>query len=110
MTRNHPNVTHGRSKTAEYLVWKSMRYRCSDPSNKSWNRYGGKGIVVCEAWREDFPAFFAHVGPRPTPKHTIDRFPNRNGNYEPGNVRWATRSEQELNKDPYKRGPRKKTA
>lgn len=102
------NETHGGSYRPEYLVWKSMRYRCSDPRHKSWKDYGAKGVSVCPAWRNDFAAFFAHIGPRPTSRHTIDRFPNRRGNYEPGNVRWATRSEQELNKDPYLRGPKKK--
>lgn len=64
-------------------------------------------MVVCSEWQNDFGAFLAYVGPRPTSKHTIDRYPNRNGNYEPGNVRWATRNEQELNKDAYVRGPAK---
>ena len=51
-----------------------------------------------EGWRHDFPAFFAHVGPRPSPEYSIDRWPNKDGNYEPGNVRWATREEQGSNK------------
>lgn len=100
----HANTTHGGSRSQEYLHWKAMRYRCSKPTDKSYPRYGGRGITVCEKWENNFAAFFADMGPKPSPEHTLDRYPNRHGNYEPGNVRWATRSEQELNKDPFRRG------
>lgn len=77
--------------------WRAMRYRCSDPKEKY---YHGRGVTVCERWQKSFTDFIADVGPRPSPKHSIDRYPNRNGNYEPGNVRWATMSEQNYNRRP----------
>lgn len=85
------------SRTVEYATWMRMRHRCENPSNKRWNRYGGRGISVCAEWRHSFAAFFASVGPRPSPQHSLDRI-NNNGNYEPGNCRWATRSQQSSNK------------
>lgn len=104
----HANTTHGGSYRAEYTHWKAMRYRCSKKTDVSYPLYGAKGVSVCARWQNSFADFLADVGPKPTPKHTLDRYPNRKGNYEPGNVRWATRSEQELNKDRYQRGPKKK--
>lgn len=89
---------HGLSRTPEYLSWAAMRQRCNDPKNKSFSHYGGRGIRVCEAWDESFTAFLADVGPRPSLDHSLDRWPDVNGNYEPDNVRWATRSEQQRNK------------
>jgi len=68
-----------------------MRTRCANLNN---SRYGGRGIKVYLAWVDNFDAFFEYVGPRPSPDHSLDRFPNNDGNYEPGNVRWATRIEQ----------------
>lgn len=99
--------THGHTSGAlrkhggspEYVCWRSMIDRCTNPNYEGWSRYGGRGIAVCAAWLSSFEAFFEHVGPRPSSKHSIDRFPNRNGNYEPGNVRWATAKEQILNRD-----------
>lgn len=73
-----------------------MRQRCTDPSASGYRYYGGRGITVCGRWRESFDAFLADMGPRPSPKHSIDRV-NNNGNYEPGNCRWATAHEQHLN-------------
>lgn len=83
-------------KRTEYTVWMSMRTRCKNPNSKSYHNYGGRGIKVCELWN-DFETFLVDVGPRPSPSHTLDRFPNPNGDYEPGNVRWATRVEQARN-------------
>lgn len=96
--RSERATTHGKHRTPEYRVWAHMIARCENPKIKGWHNYGGRGIRVCEEWRESFPAFLAYVGERPSPKHSIDRWPNNDGNYEPGNVRWAaTMSEQHLN-------------
>lgn len=86
-----------RKEIPEYNVWKGMRARCERTTNADYPYYGGRGIRVCERW-SNFLLFFADVGPRPTSQHTIDRYPNNDGNYEPGNVRWATRREQGRNK------------
>ncbi len=88
--------THGSSRTGIYWVWSGMIQRCCNPKSKYFHNYGGRGITVCREWRESFEAFQASVGPRPSPKHTIDRIDNERG-YEPGNVRWSTRKEQNNN-------------
>lgn len=90
---DHTGPTY-RTQPREYRVWSSMLTRCCNPKFKDWHLYGGRGITVCEEWMRSFAAFFQHVGPRPSRQHSIDRFPNGDGNYEPGNVRWATASEQ----------------
>lgn len=74
-----------------------MRRRCTKRQRPEWQHYGRRGIRVCNEWMNDFPAFFAHVGPRPSLEHSIDRIDNDRG-YEPGNVRWATPKEQGRNK------------
>lgn len=76
--------------------WKSMRFRCYDPKAKHYMHYGGRGIIVCERWIHSFENFLADMGDRPDGA-SLDRFPNLNGNYEPGNCRWATRHEQREN-------------
>jgi len=83
-------IKHGMRKEPEYRVWVGMKDRCYNPRNPQWMRWGGRGIKVCDEWRDDFMAFFRYVGKRPSAKHSIDRWPNNDGNYEPGNVRWAT--------------------
>lgn len=70
--------------------------RCTRAKNRAYNRYGGRGITVCQEWRDSFEAFLRDVGPRPSASHSIDRI-NNEGNYEPGNVRWATWSTQRHN-------------
>jgi hypothetical protein len=73
-----------------------MITRCENPNVHNYASYGGRGVRVCSAWRGDFAAFLAHVGRRPSPQHSIDRIDN-DGNYEPGNVRWATTAQQNRN-------------
>lgn len=88
-------TVHGGTGTVEYRIWMGMKARCADLEDES---YGGRGIRVCERWLESFAAFLEDMGPRPSPEHSIDRFPNQNGNYEPGNCRWATAKEQGRNR------------
>ena len=88
-------VTHGMCYSPEYSSWNSMRCRCNNPNRKDYARYGGRGIKVCPQW-DDFRVFYADVGPRPSLQHSLERI-NHKGNYEPGNVRWATSIEQANN-------------
>lgn len=89
-----PSTNLWKAHPKEYNSWLAMRRRCYDEGDQSYKRYGGRGVTVCQRWRESFAAFLEDVGPAPSSRHTIDRHPNTRGNYEPGNVRWATKSEQ----------------
>lgn len=100
------NLKHGGtrrlvSRTPEYEVWCHMKQRCLNPKNPKYRNYGGRNITVYLKWLDKehgFENFYRYIGPRPSSVYSLDRYPNVNGNYEPGNVRWATQLEQQNNK------------
>jgi hypothetical protein len=96
----NPNRRHGAFNNGDsdpvYWVWSSMKARCLNPKDSHFAHYGGRGITVCERWRQSFAAFRDDMGPRPEGLE-IDRI-NNDGNYEPGNCRWTTRSVQATNR------------
>lgn len=92
-------------KTVEYMAWCSMRQRCNNPTGRDYPDYGGRGIKVCSRW-DHFILFLHDMGLRPSPEHSLDRI-NNDGNYEPSNCRWATKSEQMSNRRSYTHGPTK---
>lgn len=93
---------HGMSSSAEYGIWRTMISRCHDENTKSYPDYGGRGIAVCERWRNSFIAFHADMGPRPSSEHSLDRRDNDLG-YFPGNVFWRTSVEQNNNRSSNRR-------
>lgn len=100
------NGTHRRSRTVEYNSWGAMIRRCYNPKNNKFQYYGAKGVIVCDRWLTSFENFLADMGLRPPDKQSIDRFPDRDGNYEPTNCRWANHSEQNINRRKRKRRPK----
>ncbi len=98
----HPAIgnreTHGQSGTRLYRVWEAMRHRCYNPKCSAYDRYGGRGISVCPQWKESFEVFYYWAIANGYADHlTIDRYPDKDGNYEPGNCRWATYAQQTRN-------------
>lgn len=87
---------HGGTGSAEYRAWQLIKRRCYNPNDEKYPHYGGRGIQVCERWRNSFPNFLADMGPRPSPLHSIDR-KDVNGNYTLANCQWATDIEQMRN-------------
>jgi len=98
-TKHGHTINHKPSRT--HCLWTHMLGRCENPKHQFFRNYGGRGIKACERWRGEhgFENFLADMGERPTGM-SLDRFPNNNGNYEPGNCRWATRKQQAANKRP----------
>lgn len=94
--RVRANKVHGYWNKPEYAVWQAIVQRCCNHGNKYFHNYGGRGIGICPEWSESFAKFIADVGPRPSPEMLIERVDNSRG-YEPGNVVWASRKEQQRN-------------
>lgn len=103
MKGNSIHFIHGHARASgvspEYKAWVHMRDRCYNPKNKDYHNYGGRGVMVCEQWRDSFESFLEHVGLKPDwATGGLDRINNETGHYEPGNVRWATKKQQNNNR------------
>jgi hypothetical protein len=90
-------ATQNNEKTPEFSAWQDMKARCLNSNHKCFHRYGGRGITVYSEWIDSFEKFISYIGLRPSNKYSLDRI-NNDGNYEPGNVRWATKKEQSNNR------------
>lgn len=89
-------IIHGQYQSSEYYAWQHIKDRCYNLKNKRYKDYGGRGITVCDRWKDSFENFLADMGPKPSNKHSIDRIDN-DGNYEPKNCKWSTATEQARN-------------
>lgn len=96
MSNPRGNIKHGGHGTLTYARWKSMMQRCHQPSATNFKHYGAKGIIVCDRWK-DFAQFRDDIGDCPSREYTLDRIENAKG-YEPGNCRWATKTDQNRNR------------
>lgn len=107
--RSCGNTKHGNDRpgkqSPEYSAWAQAKNRCRSTSDPQWKNYGGRGIEMCDRWADSFELFLLDMGKRPNgvmPSgraiYSIDRYPNNDGNYEPGNCRWATAKMQSANK------------
>lgn len=102
--RNIASAIHGKTGSSEHVAWLAMMSRCYTISAGNYAKYGGRGITVCDRWKlgeggqHGFECFLADMGAKPSRSHSLDRFPDTAGNYEPGNCRWATIFEQNRNR------------
>lgn len=92
------HTTHGENRrgkmTPEYRAWSCMKSRCTNPNLKCYRNYGGRGIKMCKRWFNSFENFLSDMGRKPSDKHSLDRYPNINGDYKPSNCRWGTKKQQ----------------
>lgn len=89
---------HGKRYSDEYKSWAQIKTRCYQEKAENYKYYGGRGIKVCDRWMNSFENFYEDMGPKPSPEHSLDRYPNNDGDYEPGNCRWGTDEQQFRNR------------